>query len=558
MASTQGRSLLATYLFTDIVASTELAGSVGDRRWQAILGRHHAIVRRELRRWGGREIDTAGDGFFASFETPARAIRCAHAIAEAMPAIGIQIRAGIHMGEAEASGKKVSGISVHIAARAMGAAGPGEVVVTGVVRDLVPGSGFTFEDLGPRTLKGIPGQHHLYRVTSVDERPASGLVEEEELERRRRAIEPRRGRSVDRRPVVVGASIVAVVALLAVLIRHPWTTSGTATPSGSISHSSASRASSAAPAGPLVEFVAQVDAMTGHVVAEIPLGKDPAAIAFGHGSAWVVNRGDRSISRIDPASHRVSATIPDVGTDPASIAVGPESVWVGDRRGRRAIRIDPASNQIVDTIDLPGRVQNIAVDEAAVWAALDGVCLPCDEPYAIVRISPTTGRVEATVPLGFGAAAPGTAMGLAIGEGETMATIEHGSMAFMDRSDGTLIELLDLHHSIADVAWMDGVAWVALFGTPGSVVGVDVAARQTGTPIPGGGGTWEFGIGTPMHIAAGSEGIWVTDGANGTASHVLPDSGITDAPIALGTTPTGIAVGLGFVWVCIDGDYRSG
>ena len=159
-------TVLATVLFTDLVGSTERAAEVGDRRWRAILEQHHGAVRRELSRYGGVELDTAGDGFFASFDGPARAITCARAIVAAMPALGLSIRAGIHTGECERVGEKLAGLAVSVGARVSAAAGAGEVLVSGTVRDLVAGSGFTFDDLGERELKGVPGSWRLLRVVA--------------------------------------------------------------------------------------------------------------------------------------------------------------------------------------------------------------------------------------------------------------------------------------------------------------------------------------------------------------------------------------------------------
>ena len=159
-------TVLATVLFTDLVGSTELAANVGDRRWRLLLEQHHAAVRRELSRYGGVELDTAGDGFFASFDGPARAIACARAVVAAMPALGLAIRAGIHTGECERVGDKLAGLAVNVGARVSAAAGAGEVLVSGTVRDLVAGSGFVFEDLGERELKGVPGSWRLLRVVA--------------------------------------------------------------------------------------------------------------------------------------------------------------------------------------------------------------------------------------------------------------------------------------------------------------------------------------------------------------------------------------------------------
>jgi pimeloyl-ACP methyl ester carboxylesterase/class 3 adenylate cyclase len=155
--------VLATVLFTDIVGSTAKLAELGDRRWRELLQQHHALVRRQLVRFSGREIDTAGDGFFASFDGPARAIRCAHAIRHALCELGLDVRAGLHTGECELLEGKVGGIAVHIGARVAAEAGPGEVLVSSTVKDLVAGSGIQFRDHGAAELKGI-GEWRLYSV----------------------------------------------------------------------------------------------------------------------------------------------------------------------------------------------------------------------------------------------------------------------------------------------------------------------------------------------------------------------------------------------------------
>jgi class 3 adenylate cyclase len=154
--------VLATVLFTDIVDSTARMAELGDRGWRELLERHHAVVRRELARSRGREVDTAGDGFFASFDGPARAIRCARSIVDGVRELGIDVRSGLHTGECELVDGKVAGIAVHTGARVASHAGPGEVLVSSTVRDLVAGSGLEFEDRGVHELKGIPGEWRLY------------------------------------------------------------------------------------------------------------------------------------------------------------------------------------------------------------------------------------------------------------------------------------------------------------------------------------------------------------------------------------------------------------
>ncbi len=165
-------SILATVLFTDIVGSTERAAELGDRAWRELLERHHAFVRRELIRFRGEERDTAGDGFFATFDGPARAIRCAQALVDGMRDLGLEVRAGVHTGECELHDGKVAGLAVSIGARVAASAGPSEVLVSQTVKDLVAGTGLLLEDRGERKLKGVPGSWRVFRAS-----PAESAVE---------------------------------------------------------------------------------------------------------------------------------------------------------------------------------------------------------------------------------------------------------------------------------------------------------------------------------------------------------------------------------------------
>jgi len=158
--------VLATVLFTDIVDSTRRAAEMGDLDWHALLDAHDAVVRAQLSRFRGREVNTSGDGFLAMFDGPQRAIRCAMAIRDAVQALGIQVRAGLHTGECEVRGDDIGGIGVHIGARVSALAGPNDVLVSSTLRDLVIGSGLEFEDRGAHALKGVPGEWRLFAVAS--------------------------------------------------------------------------------------------------------------------------------------------------------------------------------------------------------------------------------------------------------------------------------------------------------------------------------------------------------------------------------------------------------
>jgi class 3 adenylate cyclase len=156
-------TVLATVLFTDLIGSSELAAKLGDREWADLLARHNTVVRQQLARFRGGEIDTAGDGFFASFDGPARAIRCGRAVTESVRELGLEARVGVHTGECEILSGKPTGIAVNTGARVSAVAGAGEVLVTGTVKDLVAGSGMEFEDRGVHELRGV-GAWRLYSV----------------------------------------------------------------------------------------------------------------------------------------------------------------------------------------------------------------------------------------------------------------------------------------------------------------------------------------------------------------------------------------------------------
>ena len=159
--------VLATVLFTDIVGSTRKADQLGDEKWRYLIDAHHGEVRRLLARFNGREIDTAGDGFLITFDGPARAVRCATAIRDAVRDLGIEIRAGVHAGEVELRGDSIAGLAVHIGARVAALAGPSQVLASSTVKDLTTGSGISFVDQGVHELKGVPDQWRLYEVAET-------------------------------------------------------------------------------------------------------------------------------------------------------------------------------------------------------------------------------------------------------------------------------------------------------------------------------------------------------------------------------------------------------
>jgi class 3 adenylate cyclase len=158
--------VLATVLFTDIVGSTDHASALGDGGWRRLVEQHHSKVRALLARFRGIEVDTAGDGFFATFDGPGRAVRCASAIVRSVETLGVQVRAGLHTGEVETIAGKAGGLAVVIGSRIASLAGPSEILVSQTVRDLTAGSGLSFEDVGDRELKGVPGSWRINRLVA--------------------------------------------------------------------------------------------------------------------------------------------------------------------------------------------------------------------------------------------------------------------------------------------------------------------------------------------------------------------------------------------------------
>ena len=220
MRKARSGHVLATLMFTDIVDSTRCAKELGDRRWRVLLARHHQVVRRAIKRHHGAEIDDAGDGFFVRFDDQVDAIRCACLISDEVTALGIEVRAGCHVGQAEVQGGKLRGVTVHAAARVMSQAGPSEVLVSSMLKELVPASGFTFADRGAYELKGIEGEWHLYAVTAVDGAPRPERPDPDELAQRREAIKP--PPIIERRSgrVAIAACALVVIFAAAAFITH--------------------------------------------------------------------------------------------------------------------------------------------------------------------------------------------------------------------------------------------------------------------------------------------------------------------------------------------------
>ena len=489
--------LLTTVLFTDIVGS-----SMGDRGWRNLLSRHHGYVRKVLKRYRGREIDTAGDGFFATFDQPARAIACARDLVSGLHAMGIEIRAGVHMGEVEVIGPKVGGIAVHIGSRVMAKSEPGEILVSGTVRDLMSGSDIRFEDRGVQELKGVPAQWHLFAVEAPAAREETVEPAPPETER------PSRSRT----PMVVAAAFgLAVIAGLAVLLLTRGGEPGFT---------------------PAPNTVVHIDPASGHVAGGAAVGSQPTAVAYGEGSVWVANYLDRTIQRIDPRTNVAGSGFGGLSGNPTGIAVGGGFAWVTTFQGEELTQIDPANN-LAKPLAVPTGSRAVAFGEGAVWVVND-------VQGTVIRIDPMTQSLR-SIELPAGAAPSGVAVGggsvwVADPVGAKVYRIDASSNRLM--GSGTPV----LSGQPEQVAFGQGFVWVT-DKTGNSVTRIDPAT---------GAGVAVDGVGNgPSGIAAGPEGVWFTNSRDGTVARIDPRNAKVVQTVRLGFSPEGIAVGGGAVWVAL-------
>jgi class 3 adenylate cyclase len=364
---------LGAVLFTDIVGSTVIAAEMGNTRWAELLTRHHAIVRRELRRFGGRENDTAGDGFFATFERPVDAIRCAVAAAGAVRSLGIEIRAGVSFGQLELVDGKAGGLIVNTAARVMSVAGPGEVLVPASVRDIVSGAGISFADHGTHRLKGLDEATGLFLVTGLDGEPVPSPLEAEEAAGRRHEIFPV---PRSRRRVVVVAGIAAVALVAAAIAMNM--SSGDGPPSR-------------APASPrsLVELdpengeeLQRIDVALRGRLGEVTITSP--SIAAGQGAVWVLapTNPDPTLLHVDPAHGDVREPIRLRFTFSNSMVSAFEALWVAT--GDKLVRVNAATDDLREVLRYPnpggsGRA-GLSVDREHLWLAKTGGVLMRIDP----------------------------------------------------------------------------------------------------------------------------------------------------------------------------------
>jgi class 3 adenylate cyclase/streptogramin lyase len=506
VARTETRRVFRTVLFTDIVGSTEMAAQLGDRRWRKTVTRHHAVIRRELRRHHGREIDTAGDGFFAVFESPTDAVRCASAVLAAVHGLGLRIRAGIHTGEVEPAGDKVGGIAVHIGARLLAVAGPEEVLVSNTVRDLTAGSGHEFEDRGEHELKGVPGRWRVFALVlpRLDQSIAVGAAEEEE---ERLATAARRQR-------LVIAGLVAVVAVLTVSAgayiylgsRPPLPVTGP---------------------GTAVEFgPAQTQPLAGWRV-----GRGPEALAFADGVLWVANLDDGTVAKVDPSSGDV-VTLGQAGPHPSGLLALGGQVWVTDRYSDLLSILAADTGTLLK--QLPIHATALAGDDQAVWAADDlGDRLVHLDPRGLSEV----GAIALPAPAGPSAL-------VTVGGTVWVASPRAKGLLRVDAASGKVtVEPLDIA-AVTSIATLGDDLWIASRTA-------DVVARLDAR-------TGRLAVradvcDTPVDLAPIPGGVWVACAAE-RALWRLDASGTVLDTITLDGVPTSLATEGERVWVALRAD----
>jgi YVTN family beta-propeller protein len=504
-------------LFTDIVDSTKVAAELGDRRWRELLARHHHILRRELKQHRGKEIDTAGDGFFAAFQEPGAAIRCAFSAGRAIADLGIDLRAGVHVGELEPMGEKPGGIAVHTGARILAEAGPREILVSLTTKELVAGSGIEFADRGMRHLRGVPEDVHLFAVLRIDGEPMPPALPTDTAAERRARIPAASLPSAlkGRRAVLIGAGVfilgVALVASIVVLARGG---SGTLHPS-------------------LVppNNVGRIDAATTELVAEIPTtGTAPSAVVWGEGSLWIANTISRTVAKVDPETNSVIQTVPTGGA-PIDLATGEGVVWVLNGFDGTVLAIDPRTNQVSTTTSVPVGSAEIAIGAGAVWVtnSLDA---------SVTKVDTETREAVGTIRLGTWTPRAIAVDGdlLWVGDGLKPVLLQ------IDGQAGEIMARIGLRAPPTEIAvGMDGTVWVTSYDA-NLVSVVDPDTLQVSTV--------EVGVG-PVGVVVGEGGVWVAESGDGTISRIQIGSNRVVDTIRIGRIPEGVALGRGSVWVSV-------
>ena len=471
---------LATILFTDIVGSSDLAREMGDRRWLALLESHHAIVRKALRRHGGRELDTAGDGFFAVFDGQESAIRCACEIAQGVRSVGLEVRAGLHVGETTEMAGKVGGVAVNTGARIAAAGGPGDVIVSSVLRELVPGGGFEFEDLGPRSLKGVPGETRLWRVRAVGGEALPGALNPGEASQRRASITISEHQRSRRAVAAVAGILASALVVVGILALSGGDEPGASTPSPRPPSS---------PVNALIRLdptTGEMQRMTGGLLSRTDKNWI-STLDVGEGGVWYV---DEFLNHVDPSTGREEASHPETEGYNVAMTVGDREVWVVTPDELQ--RIDPADDDVLSRVRLRAPEASlgptaIAVGEDTAWIAWDdGSVLPVG----------VDGKARKTIDAGELASDI-----IVAGDFVWVADPFSGEVVTINPRRNRVVGKIDVGGSPTALTSTEDHLWI--LDEAGVVVAVDLATRRQDVQVPVG----EF----PVDIDAGLGSVWVVN-----------------------------------------------
>ena len=478
---------IATVVMLDVVGSTAIAAQLGDARYRELSSRFARSVRDGLKRFGGREEDNAGDGFFATFPQPDRAIRFATSLADDVRLLGIEIRSGIHTGQTELQDGKAQGIAVVIGARVMSLAGPGEILVTNTTKELVAGSDFGFEDFSAHELKGVPGTWQVFAVTSIDGEARAQPLPADEAANRLGAVRPSTVRERQRRPALIAGGLAGLVTIAAVAFA--------------VTREDPVRPTPKDEPPPLSEAVVQVDPE-----------REPPIV--------------QSIPVPVPTVSVPGVTVP---TSAHSMVVGQGSVWTV--RFRNLYQVDPSRSELHERHTLEQGISfsvNLAVGSDKIWIAYDG---------GLDEMNPATGEQR-------------EAFRSATGQAVSNDVAFGGGFVWLGGSDGRLVRFdprmnrqveRDGLDPIDAIAFGLGSVWTA--DTVGGTVSrydPDTIRSVAKIDVPTG----------ADYLVAGDVSVWALSLSAGTLSRIDPTTNeVLGAPVQVGPNPSGIAAGAGAIWV---------
>ena len=517
---------LRAVLFTDVVGSTELAREMGDVRWSRLLAAQRRVIRALLKSNGGREVDTAGDGFFAVFDRPADAVRCGFAACRGVQELGLDIRGGVHFGEVELVGKEAHGIVVHTGARVMGHAGASEVLVTATVRDLVAGSTFDLQERGIAELKGVPGTWTLYDVMAVDEQLRPAPIEGASVagERRDRvAATPAAGGRGRRWMLPAAAGVVVLVVVAAYFLTR-------ADPNY-------------VPTGGTVAAITA----DGVFMEPVVLASEPTAIAWGEGRIWVTDRQGQ-IYWLDPESGETgSRGAAGIAT---GVAVGDRAVWVtngfgvGDGPEGGVSRIDPVDKSLTPAFETPTGSEAIAWGAERVWVT--------DTATGELRIyDPATRSIESVALPPVSATEPARPEHLVVTSSDDPAVwVGDATAGRVFRIPATAPEevaTFTVPAPVTGIAAGHGGVWVTS-GDEDTVTLLDARTGSVLTSLD----VAKGGCDQPEAVTAGADAVWVACRASGTLVRIDPGSRTVTATLSVDGAPVAVtADDGGIVWLAV-------